>query len=394
MNDHHYAVSSLRLSHFRSYEDASLVLEKGRSVVLVGENGAGKTNVLEALSLFAPGRGFRKAKLSDFKCQQSSSPLWAVSMTLEDVRSSGKTVLSTGNDPEKVSTSMDSEKQGRRLIKVDGEILKGQGKLAEYVRFFWLTPQMDLLFSEGTSTKRRFLDRLVYGFDKEHAKRVLDYEQAVRERLKVLKTSPAGQEAWLTSLEKVMSEQGVAIVAARKALIAQLSGVLEEEDFGVFPRGRLMLEGEIERWLDETSALEVETLFMAALHKNRAQDKRAGKTLMGAHKTDLKAWFAPKDLSAEFCSTGEQKSLLIAIMLAYVRLQEKLGLPKPILLLDEIASHLDKNKRESLFKTLEERGVQAWYTGTDEEIFEELRSSADFYCVEGGVLKKDVKKTA
>ena len=176
MKNHRYFISSLRLSSFRCYEDCTIDISDGQSVVLVGGNGAGKTNILEALSLFAPGRGFRRAKLSEFKRQQSTTnPLWAVSATVNSSQESKtKTVLSTGNNPEKVFDSS-STSEGRRLIKVDGEILKGQGKLVEHVRFFWLTPQMDLLFSEGTTAKRRFLDRLVYGFDKEHAKRVLDY---------------------------------------------------------------------------------------------------------------------------------------------------------------------------------------------------------------------------
>jgi DNA replication and repair protein RecF len=248
----------------------------------------------------------------------------------------------------------------------------------------WLTPPMDRLFLEGPGGRRRFLDRLVLGLDPAHASRVAAYEQVMRERSHLLRDGPADL-AWLAALEEVMAEQGVAVAAGRRETVQRLDRACAKAE-GPFPRARLTLVGTVERWLEEMPALAAEARFVAALAANRQSDGQAGGAAIGPHRSDLAVSLAEKGIAAEFASTGEQKSLLIAILLAHAALQRATRGEPPLVLLDEISAHLDASRRAALFEGLRQFDSQAWLTGTDAALFAPLRSHAQFLSVQDGTL--------
>jgi len=369
------AVTRLTLTDFRSYAGLRIAADP-RPVVLTGPNGAGKTNLLEALSLLSPGRGLRRARLGDMT-RRNGGGSWGIAASLS--LAAGSAEIGTALAP-----AADDGGSERRLVKIDGDANASQSSLATVVGISWLTPQMDRLFVEGASGRRRFLDRLVFGLDPEHARRVAAYEKAMRERNRLLKAGRA-DPAWLAALEDTMAEWGIAVAWARRDAVARLTAALDA-DTGPFPRASLAVEGEIEGWLDAMPALEVEDRFRAALAESRSRDAVAGGALSGPHRSDLLVSHAVKALPAELCSTGEQKALLIAIVLANARLQAARREAVPILLLDEVAAHLDAGRRAALFATIVELGAQAWLTGTDVASFEPLQGAAQFYTVRDGRL--------
>jgi DNA replication and repair protein RecF len=376
------AVRRLTLTDFRCYQ--SLRIEApGGPVVLAGPNGAGKTNILEALSFLVPGRGLRRAKLAEAARREPGEPEdaavrpWAVAATVDGPL--GETDLGTGLDG-------DTDK---RVVRVDGEPQRAQAVLTGHVSLQWLTPQMDRLFLDGASARRRFLDRLIYGRDPAHAGRVGGYEQAMRERLRLL-TSRSGDDAWLSALEATMAERGVAIAAARLDMAGRLAGQLEAAGDGPFPAADLAVEGEVEAWLAGGSALDAEDRLKQALKSARGRDGDSGRTAHGPHRSDLYVEYKSRGRPAADCSTGEQKALLISLVLAQARLQAAEQGRAPILLLDEVAAHLDADRRASLFDEIEALGLQAWMTGTDLELFAPLAGRAAFFHVaEANVRRSD-----
>jgi len=370
-------VTRLVLTDFRNYREARLTLGT-EPVVLTGPNGAGKTNLLEALSFLAPGRGLRGAKLTEIDRRPGSGC---------DPRDSGwavAAVVATPRGPLRVGTGRDHSAGERRVVRIDGEPVRGQMALAERLGVVWLTPPMDRLFLEGPGERRRFLDRLVLGLDPAHASRVSAYEQALRERSRLLRDGLA-DPAWLTALEEVMAEQGVAVAAGRRDTVQRLDHACAEAE-GPFPRARLELVGTVEGWLEEMPALAAEASFAAALAANRQSDEQAGGAAIGPHRSDLAVSLAKKGIAAEFASTGEQKALLIAILLAHSALQQTMRGEPPLLLLDEIAAHLDASRRAALFESLARLDSQAWLTGTDVALFAPLRRQAQFLSVHDGTL--------
>jgi DNA replication and repair protein RecF len=373
-------VTRLVLTDFRNYREARLTLGTA-SVVLTGPNGAGKTNLLEALSFLAPGRGLRGAKLTEIDRRQRADPAgtsrgWAVAAVVATRR--GTLRIGTGHDAGPQPTGE------RRIVRIDGEPARGQAVLGERLGVVWLTPSMDRLFLEGPSGRRRFLDRLVLGLDPAHASHVAAYEQALRERSRLLRDGPA-DSAWFAALEKVMAERGVAVAAARRDAVEQLDGVCAKAE-GPFPRARLRLIGTVEDWLEVMPALAAEAKLAAALAASRQADAQAGGALIGPHRSDLAVALADKDIAAELASTGEQKALLISILLAHAGLQRAVRGEPPLLLLDEIAAHLDASRRAALFDALLRLDSQAWLTGTDEALFAPLRRQAQFLSVRDGSL--------
>ena len=370
-------VTRLVLTDFRNYREARLSLGT-EPVVLTGPNGAGKTNLLEALSLLAPGRGLRGAKLSEIDrradrgCEAPSSG-WAVAA-----------VVATQYGAVRIGTGREAAGGERRVVRIDGETVRGQMVLGERLGVIWLTPPMDRLFLDGPSGRRRFLDRLVLGFDPAHASRVNAYEQALRERSRILRDGPA-DPAWLAALEEVMAEQGVAVAAGRREAVQRLDSTCAEAE-GPFPRARLMLLGTVEGWLDAMPALAAEAEFASALAGNRQSDAQIGGAIIGPHRSDLAVELADKGIAAEFASTGEQKALLISIVLAHSTLQRAIRGQPPLLLLDEIAAHLDAGRRAALFEALLRLDGQVWLTGTDEALFAPLRYQAQFLSVNDGTL--------
>lgn len=369
-----YAATRLTLSDFRCYAGVRLDVDT-RSVVLTGPNGAGKTNLLEALSLLSPGRGFRRPKLSEIARRNTSSHAWAVAARIDTQH--GTIEIGTG-----IETSVGNEGAERRIVRIDGETAGGPQALAEVVSITWLTPQMDRLFVEAPSGRRRFLDRLTFGLDPGHARRVSAFEKAMRERNRLLKTGGA-DPIWLGALEDQMAEWGVAVAAARRDAVARLCAALEEQS-EPFPRAHLVVAGSLEVLLDEMPAVAVEDHYRERLKDLRRLDTETGGATEGPHKSDLLARHVTKDMPAELCSTGEQKALLIATVLADVRLQAARRGIVPIVLLDEMAAHLDASRRDALFEVLRKLGAQVWMTGTDIALFENLRGQAQFFTIRDG----------
>ena len=400
--------SHLALTSFRNYREASIDtgLDRGLgAIVLTGVNGAGKTNLLEALSYLAPGSGLRQAAIAEVEFRQHSNHAagtqsgaqpgimaWAVHARY--LCNGGEHALGTGRDPLAFAQSG----RERRISRVNGANLRSQAGFAEIVNVLWLTPQMDRLFSEATSSRRRFLDRLVYGLDPSHAARVASYEQAMRERARLLRgegpAAPGGDmNAWLSGLESEMAAQGVAIAAARLDATASLNAAMAE-GLGPFPQADLAVAGTVEASLGAMPALEAEDLLKSRLAAARGSDAESGITQWGTHRSDLVVALSGRHLGgaplrAGDCSTGEQKALLVAIILAEARLSTKRRGEAPVLLLDEVAAHLDRQRRDALFAELQALQAQCWLTGTERETFQSLDGWAQFMTAGDGRLLPD-----
>ena len=370
------AVRRLDLAEFRCYAAARIDLD-GRPVVLTGPNGAGKTNLLEAVSFLAPGRGLRRAALAEVG-RTGADGAWAVAARADGRL--GPVALGTGPDPA-------APTGGRRLVRINGATAPSQTALADHLTIVWLTPQMDRLFQGGASDRRRFLDRLVYGFDPAHATRVSRYEQAMRERNRLLKQG-VFDDAWLGGLEQVMAETGAAVAAARVDVVARLSAAIAAGGTGgAFPSPDLALDGETEAALTAGQpALAVEDALRGGLAQRRRVDAGAGAATQGPHRSDLSVHHAGKGIAADQCSTGEQKALLIGLILANARLLAADRGAPPVLLLDEVAAHLDEHRRAALFDACLVLGTQVWMTGTDRLLFADLGARAQWLGIQDGTV--------
>ena len=384
MKQDHIAITELKLCAFRNYDTAHL---KAPSpfMVLFGENGAGKTNILEALSFFAPGRGLRRAKLYEVgqvktfnALEENRANPWAVSgfITHQDT----KTHLGTGYDPQPLSSSF----QEKRLIHIDDQEVKNQNELLDILTLNWLTPEMDKLFIEGSENRRRFLDRMVNSFDTAHSTRLSKYVTALKQRTKILQY-PKPDLIWLDAIESEIAALGVAIAASRLDFIEKINHTLETSDSS-FPKTHLNLSGLIETFLKNHSALATEDYFKDHLKNVRANVYEAIPP-DGVHRTDLKALHVLKNTPASLCSTGEQKALLLSILLSHAKLQKKAKGISPILLFDEVVAHLDQNRRALLFEEIMSLNTQTWLTGTDAVLFKDLdRTQTSFVLVNKGQL--------
>lgn len=371
------AVVRLSFSDFRCYARLRLDVDPA-PVVLTGPNGAGKTNLLEALSFLAPGRGLRRAKLGELDrrvpgAAETAGP-WAVAAVVDTAR--GRINIGTGREPADETSPSKTE---RRVVRIDGQPSRGQKDLAEHLAVVWLTPELDRLFLDGSSARRRFVDRLVFGFHPEHAGEVAAYETVMRERSRLLAEGNA-DPTWLDALEDGMARHGVAIAATRATVIRRLDAAAAQQ-VGPFPAARLALAGEVDTALGEMPAVAVEDRTRDALRAARGHDAAQGGAAWGPHRTDLQVRYAAKDCTARDCSTGEQKALLLSITLAVAReLAAERG-EAPLLLLDEVVAHLDGARRAALFDEISALGAQAWLTGTDDELFQGLRGRARFFRV-------------
>jgi DNA replication and repair protein RecF len=373
------AVTRLAVTEFRCYARAEIACD-ARPVVLTGPNGAGKTNLLEAVSFLAPGRGLRRATLGEVTRRDAGATArWAVNARL--TTPAGEVRIGTGIDPDAPPGSL------RRAVRIDGEAA-GQAALGDHVVVVWLTPQMDRLFLEGASGRRRFLDRLVYGFHPDHAARLSAYEQAMRERSRLLKEG-RGDPAWLGALEEQMATNGVAVAAARRELADRLRAAAARATLadGPFPPADLAVEGGLEAMLGERPALACEDTFRARLAELRRLDASIGGASEGPHRSDLTVRHAAKDMPADQCSTGEQKALLIGLVLANARLLAADRGAPPLLLLDEVAAHLDERRRGALYAEIRALGAQAWLTGTDAALFAPLGDGASHWRVEDATIR-------
>jgi DNA replication and repair protein RecF len=370
----------LTLTDFRSYSRASLTLD-GRPVFLFGPNGAGKTNLLEAVSLLAPGRGLRNAAISEVGRRlpgETQGRAWAVAVELEG----GDGIVNIGTGTEVAGAT-------RRSVRQEGEAV-APGRLSDLLRLVWLTPQQDRLFAEGASERRRFFDRLVFAAEPAHAAHAGAYEKAMRERMRLLTEGPA-DPIWLTALEARLAQAGALMATARARSLAALQGEIDQRGMRPFPQAGLSLTGDWERMAAEGLELdEIEGRLAAALAAARDRDAAAGRGLTGPHRGDLAVQHREKDRAAAECSTGEQKALILNLVLAQAsRLSRAESAPNPILLLDEVAAHLDQVRRAALFDEIEALGLQAFLTGTDEALFLDLKGRAQGVRVDAGNLATD-----
>ena len=363
-------IARIDLHNFRNYTQSRLDHIHPGAVVLCGPNGAGKTNVLEAISLLVPGRGLRRAKPRELLNHAAgASDIWSVGVD-----------LNTKYGCVRVATGLDIEKD-KRIVRVNGEPVRSQSVLSNYLSCVWLTPQMDRLFMDSAGSRRRFLDRMVFAFDPGHSGRMSRYENAVSQRSKLLKEG-MDDVSWLSGLEAQIAETGVAISAARLDFVQRLQAACDQVDFDeekYFPRAQINVVGLLENALMKRSALEVEELFKAELKSNRQRDGIVGGSSAGPHRSDLKVVYAEKNMPADHCSTGEQKALLIGLILAQARLLLAEQGIAPLMLLDEVAAHLDEDRRMALYDRMFALGSQVWMTGTDIKLFNGIRTRAQFF---------------
>lgn len=365
-------IQRLQLVDFRNYVALDLQPEPSPTV-LFGPNGAGKTNLLEALSLLAPGRGLRSVKLPELD-RRTGGP-WRVRAHV--LAAGERRKIAVGRDPE----------TARKLVKIDDEVSRRQQELAEILSVLWLTPAQDRLFLDGASERRRFLDRLVLVMVPDHARLVGSYERSLRERALLLRQGRA-DDAWLTALERRMTDAGVAIAAGRLAIVGALNPLIARHPF-MRARARLGLDGDLETWLESEPALAVEARFAEALRASRGDDANTGGAAVGPHRSDLLVHDDASDEPAAQVSTGRQKILLISIILAEIRLRKNQQGETPLLLLDEIPAHLDGSHRAELFDVLLDLETQCWMTGTEAGLFDRLAGRANFYRVNDGKLEID-----
>ncbi len=376
-------IHRLTLTRFRNYRVAGLATRRDL-VVLVGPNGAGKTNCLEAISFLSPGRGLRRATLSDVACRQGDGS-WAIAAEIEGAL--GLATLGVGMD----APAADAAIAGRRC-RIDREPVRSAAAFGDHLRMVWLTPAMDALFTGAASERRRFLDRLVLALDSEHSGRVAALERSLRSRNRLLEQRNPDSH-WLSAIERETAALAIAVAAMRSETVARLAATLETRAAAsAFPAAAIALDGWIEKALTQEPATAVEDRYREVLRQGRGRDAAAGRALDGPHLTDLQVVYAPKNMPAKDASTGEQKALLIGLVLAHAGLVAEMTGITPLLLLDEVVAHLDPGRRAALFRELAQLGAQVWMTGADPATFAELGGSADMFDIEAGQISLRTQK--
>jgi DNA replication and repair protein RecF len=373
------AILRLTLTNFRSYHAAAIHLNAAEPVVLTGPNGAGKTNLIEAISFLTPGRGLRRATLEEVAFSEGDGS-WAVAAEIEGML--GLATLGTGIDP---PTGEDAAPT--RQCRIDRESVMSAAAFADHLRVVWLVPAMDQLFNGPASERRRFLDRLVLAVDAQHSSRVAAFERSLRSRNRLLETGQSDPH-WLDAVEHETAELAVAVAAARAETVGRLAVALAAaNNASPFPTAEVALAGWMEQLLPTQSAIEIEDRYRAVLKDNRARDAAAGRTLDGPHRSDLVVSHADKGIAAADASTGEQKALLIRLVLAHAGLLKQMTGAAPILLLDEVVAHLDPVRRTALYDALASLGAQVWMTGADPAAFDEIASRAQMFDVRPGRIE-------
>ncbi len=377
------ALTALSLSNLRNYEALQVAFD-APLVALTGPNGAGKTNLLEAISLLTPGRGLRRAAFEDI-VRRGSEEGWAVAAT-----------VTRGGEAARLGTGLVAGSgEGRvRKVRINGAPAPSADALLDHIRVLWLTPAMDGIFTGPASDRRRLVDRFVLTIDAGHARRTRDLERLLSQRNRLLEEN--GDPAWLDAVEAELAAGAVAVALARAEIVALLSAqaLRDAEDGSGFPAGQLSLAGDFDRAVAGRSAAEAELWYRELLAGNRAADRAAGRTLEGPHRSDLEVVFAAKDMPAARSSTGEQKALLIGLVLAHATLVSTLAGMTPVLLLDEVAAHLDPGRRIALFDRLRALGSQVFMTGADPLLFEALPDGAEVFAVADNALHRMDGRTA
>jgi DNA replication and repair protein RecF len=367
----------LTLTNFRNYHAAALEVGT-KTIVLVGPNGAGKTNVIEAISFFTPGRGLRRANLDEVAFSEGDGS-WAAAAEIEGAL--GLATLGTG-----IARPREDEATIQRKCRIDREPVGSAAAFADHLRVLWLVPAMDTLFVGAPSERRRFLDRLALAVDAEHGSRVNALERSLRSRNRLLEEARPDPH-WLDAVEHETAELAVAVAGQRVETVRRLDGVLMSSKDSSFPPAEIALDGWMEKLIPEHPAIEIEERYRAVLRDNRGRDAAAGRTHDGPHLTDLKVIYAHKGIAAADASTGEQKALLIGLVLAHARLVAEMTGLAPILLLDEVVAHLDPARRAALHGELAQLGAQVWMTGADPGLFAEVDDGATFIDVASGRLE-------
>jgi DNA replication and repair protein RecF len=373
-------IRRLSVSNFRSYHAAQIEVAAG-PVVLVGPNGSGKTNLIEAISFLAPGRGLRRAVLGDVAFSEGDGS-WAVAADVEGAL--GLATLGTGIEP-----PASEDAAVTRKCRIDREPVASTTAFADHLRVVWLVPAMDGLFNGPASERRRFLDRLALALDAEHMTRVNALERALRSRNRLLEDARPDPH-WLDAVEHETAELAVAVTALRVETVSRLQAALaaRQHPASAFPAAALALDGWMEWLVPLEPAVEVEDRYRAMLKANRARDAAAGRTLEGPHLTDLLVTHADKQIAAAEASTGEQKALLIGLILAHAGLLAEMSGFAPVLLLDEVIAHLDPMRRSALYAELDALGAQAWITGADAAAFADIEGKADVFDVLPGQVRR------
>jgi|SRR5271155_3306105 len=370
-------VRRLALTNFRNYHTASLQTD-AETIVLIGPNGAGKTNLIEAISFLAPGRGLRRANLDEVAFIEGDGS-WAVSAEIEGAL--GLATLGTG-----IERPVEEGGLAQRKCRIDREPVGSAAAFADHLRVVWLVPAMDALFAGAPSERRRFLDRLVLAVNAEHASLVNALERSLRSRNRLLE-EPRPDSHWLDAVEHETAELAVAVAGLRVETVRRLETVLANRQASTFPAPEIALDGWMEKLIPGHPAVEIEERYRSVLRDNRARDAAAGRTLDGPHLTDLKVSYAAKGIAAADASTGEQKALLIGLVLAHARLIAEMTGRAPVLLLDEVVAHLDPARREALYGELAQLGTQVWMTGADPGLFAELGTDVAMIAVSSGRLE-------
>jgi DNA replication and repair protein RecF len=358
-------VRRLTLTNFRNYHAATLEADAA-SIVLYGPNGAGKTNLIEAISFLAPGRGLRRATLEEVAFHEGDGS-WAVAAEVEGAL--GLATLGTG-----IEGSPEDGAAAQRKCRIDREPVGSAAAFVDHLRVVWLVPAMDMLFVGAPSERRRFLDRLAAAVDAEHAGRVNALERALRSRNRLLEEARPDPH-WLDAVEHETAEIAVAVAGMRAETVRRLSAMLATRRDSAFPIAEMTLDGWMEKLIPAHPAIEVEERYRALLLENRSRDAAAGRTLDGPHLTDLSVIYTQKGIAAGDASTGEQKALLIGLVLAHANLIAEMTGSAPILLLDEVVAHLDPGRRAALHTELAQLGAQVWMTGADPALFCEINEA-------------------
>jgi DNA replication and repair protein RecF len=373
-------IQRLALTNFRSYHAAQISLDRIGPVVLTGANGAGKTNLIEAISLLAPGRGLRRATMEELAFSEGDGG-WAVSAEIEGML--GLATLGTGIDP-----PAGEDSAPLRKCRIDREGVGSAAAFADHLRVVWLTPAMDPLFNGPASERRRFLDRLVLAVDAQHSSRVAALERSLRSRNRLLENATSDPH-WLDAVEHETAEVAVAVAAARAETAKRLAAALDasRSQAPEFPQAEIALQGWMEQLLPDHSAVEIEDRYRTLLKENRTRDAAAGRTLDGPHLSDLAVTHAAKRIPAADASTGEQKALLIRLVLAHASLIKQMTGFAPVLLLDEVVAHLDPARRTALYDALSSLGAQVWMTGADPAAFGNVGGRANLFVVRNGSVE-------
>ncbi len=353
-------ITRLGLAAFRNYESFALNIQAAQ-IVLTGANGVGKTNILEAISLLSPGRGLRNARPTEWR-QQNTITQWGISARFED-----DLLLGTRGIADKPQSQ-------RRTVSQANNNLPSQAALAEYAAIVWLTPQMDGLFLDDASSRRKFIDRLVYAVHPDHAVRLHRYEHALRQRNRLLKEK--ANNALIESLHPILVAEGVAIAAARLEITEQLNVALGNTDTA-FSTPHLQWQGHVEHWLQHGSAVLAEQQYQDGLSAALNEDRIIGQTRLGVHRSDVLTTHRQKNIAASHCSTGEQKALLLSLVLAHAHWLKTIQPNRPlIILLDDVAAHLDEDRRRDVFEWTQLLSAQTWFTGTDADMFAPMQNTA------------------